>query len=248
MTATDIHALVGAYVLDAVDEFERAAFERHLADCAACRVEADELRETATRLADGALSVPPPRLRSDVLAAVGRTRQLPPGTPARRERDPHAAVSRWRRLTAGAAAAAVLAAGAGAAAWTIQERRVRQESTAAAEAQQKQARTQQILAAPDLVVRTEPMTGGGRVTVAFSESLNSSVVTVRADSRPAADQSLQLWTIRGTAAHDQGALPPGVQSTVQIMDGLPGNDAFAVSLEPAGGSPQPTDVLAEVEL
>jgi anti-sigma factor RsiW len=35
MTA-DLHTLTGAYVLHALSESERAAFERHLADCAAC--------------------------------------------------------------------------------------------------------------------------------------------------------------------------------------------------------------------
>jgi len=247
VTATDIHALVGAYVLDAVDDLERAAFERHLADCAPCRLEADELRETATRLADNAWSVPPPRLRTDVLAAIGRTRQVPPGTPARRERDPRTAVSRWRRLTAGAAAAAVLAAGAGAVAWTVQESRVRHESTVAAEARRQEARTQEILAAPDLVVRTSPMIGGGRVTVAYSASQDSSVVVVGADSAPGADHAFQLWTIRGTGAPvSQRVLDPGAQAVVEIVNGLP--DAFAVSLEPAGGSPQPTDIRAQVDL
>jgi len=248
MTATDIHALVGAYVLDAVDDLERVAFERHLADCPACRIEADELRETATRLADGAWSVPPPRLRNDVLAAIGRTRQLPPGEPARRERDPRAAVSRWRRLTAGAAAAAVLAAGAGAASWAVQEQRVRGEKAVAAKAQDLQARTQAILSAADLVVRTSPMIGGGKVTVAYSKSQESSVVALRADAPPGADHAFQLWKVRGGSAVDVGVLPAGEQSAVQIVDGLPGNDAFAVSLEPAGGSPQPTDVRATVDL
>ena len=34
---SDIHALVGAYAVDALDDVERAAFERHLAECAACQ-------------------------------------------------------------------------------------------------------------------------------------------------------------------------------------------------------------------
>ena len=245
----DIHSLVGAYVLDAVDDLERVAFERHLVDCAACRVEADELRETATRLADSAWSVPPPRLRTDVLTAIGRTRQLPPGEPSRRERDPRAAVSRWRRLTVGAAAAAVLAAGAGAASWAVQEQRVRDETALAAAAQQRQARPPEILTAPALVVRTSPMIGGGRVTVAYSKSQDSSVVSVRADASPGANRAFQLWTIRGTGAPaSQGVLDPGAQSGVEIVPGLPDNDVFAVSLEPAGGSLAPSDIRAQVDL
>ena len=33
----DLHHLSGAYAVDALDEAERSAFERHLAVCAACR-------------------------------------------------------------------------------------------------------------------------------------------------------------------------------------------------------------------
>ncbi|MGH3762579.1 RskA family anti-sigma factor, partial [Actinophytocola sp.] len=49
-TNADVHALTGAYVLDAVSDDERAVVERHLGDCGACRQEVAELRETATRL------------------------------------------------------------------------------------------------------------------------------------------------------------------------------------------------------
>ena len=50
MTASDIHSLSGAYALDAVDDLERAAFERHLRECEACALEVGELRETVSRL------------------------------------------------------------------------------------------------------------------------------------------------------------------------------------------------------
>lgn len=256
MSTTDIHALVGAYALDAVDDLERVAFERHLAGCDACRTESDELRETATRLADSTWSVPPPRMRTEVLAAIGRTRQLTPGEPARRERDSRAAVSRWRRFTAGAAAAAILAAGAGAATWAVQEQRVRDQSTIAATAQlqataaqAQKVRVQTILASSDLVVRTSPMIGGGKVTVASSAQEAASVVAIRSDTAPATDRAFQMWTIRGTGTPvSQGTLDPGAQAGLQIVDGVPGNDSFAVSLERAGGVAEPTDIRATVPL
>src|SRR4051812_31948404 len=108
--ATDIHTLAGAYALDAVDDLERVAFDRHLVDCESCRAEIDELRETAARLADSTWSAPPPRLRTDVLAAIAQTRQVSTAPAIRRESS-----SRRRRWTAAAAAAVVLAGGAGAA-------------------------------------------------------------------------------------------------------------------------------------
>ena len=48
---TDIHALAGAYVLDAVNDVERAAFTRHLSQCNACVSEVTELREAVAILA-----------------------------------------------------------------------------------------------------------------------------------------------------------------------------------------------------
>lgn len=250
MISTDIHALVGAYALDAVDDIERAAFDRHVADCASCRSEVDELRETVARLADSTWSVPPPRLRTDVMAAIGRTRQAPPVVTARPELQARTAVPRWRRYTAGAAAASVLAVGAGAATWAVQEQRVRQERDVATVAQQEQARTQSILSAPDVVFRTAPMVGGGKVTVASSQLRGAGVALVGAGRAPAPDQVLQLWTIRGQAASSAGTLATGQAAGTKVVNGLPGTDVFAVSLEPAGGSAQPTKgaILAQVPL
>jgi len=247
MTPTDVHALVGAYALDAVDDLERAAFERHIAECEACRAELDELRETAARLADGTWSVPPPRLRTEVMAAVGRTRQLPPpdaATPGGRSRP-----GRWRRYSVAAAAAVVLAAGTGATVYAVQDQRVRDQSAIASAAELREIRTQSVLSAADLVVRTSPMVGGGRVTVASSAAQGASVVSIRADRAPAAGRAFQMWTIRGAGRPvSPGVLPAGEASTVEVLDGVPGNDVFAVSLEPAGGSAQPTTVVAEVPL
>ena len=248
---TDIHALVGAYALDAVDDIERAAFDRHVADCETCRSEVDELRETVARLADSTWSVPPPRLRTEVMAAIGRTRQTPPVSTARPALPVRTGVARWRRYAAGAVAASFLAVGAGAATWAVQEQRVRQERSAATVAQQDQARTESVLSAPDVVFRTAPMVGGGKVTVASSQLRGAGVALVGAERAPAADQSLQLWTIRGKDAPvSAGVLDGGQASGSKVVDGLPGADQVAVSLEPAGGSTKPTEgaILAQVPL
>jgi anti-sigma factor RsiW len=240
MTTTDIHALVGAYVLDAVDDVERAAFDRHIAECESCRAELAELRETSARLADSTWSVPPPRMRTEVMAAIGRTRQLSPVSPAPMRAERPRGRGRW--LVA-AAAAVVLAGGASAAVYQIQEQRVREQSTIAAQAEQQQARTRQILAAPDLVVRTAPMIGGGKVTVASSAANNAGVVMLGADAPPAGGKVFQLWTIRGTTPKSEGALAVGQTSVVHIVDGLPGSDLVGVTAEPAGGSRTPTTPL-----
>ena len=77
---SDIHALSGAYAVDAVDDVERARFERHLADCDACRQEVAELREAAALLADEVATPAPDSLRASVLSGIARVRPLPPET------------------------------------------------------------------------------------------------------------------------------------------------------------------------
>jgi anti-sigma-K factor RskA len=250
VTTTDIHALVGAYALDAVDDLERVSFERHVADCEACRAELDELRETVSRLADSTWSIPPPRLRTDVLAAVGRTRQLPPAESARPVADARA-VSRWRRFTAGAAAAGILAAGVGAASWAVQEQRVQDADQAAEAAEVEQTRTQAILSAQDLVVKTATMTDGGRLTVASSASQAASVVSLRAAKSPGADRTFQMWTLRGTGDPvSAGVIGVGKQADARVVDGVPGNDGFAVTVEPGpDGSVKPSgEVVGQLDL
>jgi hypothetical protein len=247
MTTADIHALVGAYALDAVDDVERAAFDRHLAECDTCRAELDELRETAARLADPAWSVPPPRLKTDVLAAIRRTRQLPPPVPAPAPAE--TAVGRRRRRLVAVAAAVLLAGGTGAAVYGVQERRVEEQRRLAAEAAQQEARVRSILAAPDLVVRTAPVIGGGKVTVASSRLQAAGVVLMGADAAPAGGEVYQLWTLRGRNATSAGVLAAGQTTAVQVVEGLPGSDAVGVTAEPPGGSTAPTvPILSLVQL
>jgi anti-sigma-K factor RskA len=93
------------------------------------------------------------------------------------------------------------------------------------------------------------MAGGGKVTVASSATQAASVVAIRADTAPGSNRVFQMWTIRGTGNPlNAGLLQPGAAGGVQVIDAVPGNDVFAVSVEPATGSLQPTNVLAKVQL
>lgn len=75
---TDVHELVGAYALDALDDEERRFFERHLDDCGDCRVEVDEFQATGALLGTAVDEEPPPGMRERVLAAVAATPQAAP--------------------------------------------------------------------------------------------------------------------------------------------------------------------------
>lgn len=237
MTTADIHALVGAYALNAVDDLERAAFDRHVAGCDSCRAELDELREAAGRLADPAWSVPPRRLRVEVLNKVSRTRQLPPVTSPAAEPVRRADRRRW--LVA-AAAAVLLAGGTGVAVYAVQEQRLGEQRDLATAAEQHEARTRGILASPDLVIRTARMIGGGKVTLAYSYAQDAGVIMLGADAPPPNGEVFQMWTLRGEQATSAGVLAVGQTTAVQIVEGLPDNDAIGITAEPAGGADQPS--------
>ncbi|MFN2470968.1 MAG: anti-sigma factor domain-containing protein [Gaiellaceae bacterium] len=71
MTTTDLHELVAAYALDALDDDDKSAFKRHLASCERCADELASLRETAASLAYAVESPPPPpELRERILATA----------------------------------------------------------------------------------------------------------------------------------------------------------------------------------
>ena len=120
MTAgSDIHALSGAYAVDALDTAERTEFERHLAACAACRAEVASFHETTALIAETTTDTPPASLREGVLAGIREVRPLPPQTPETGEPAPERTGAQviplhrrvLPRLLATAAAFVLLAAG-----------------------------------------------------------------------------------------------------------------------------------------
>lgn len=247
---TDIHALAGAYALDALSEIERAAFERHLRDCESCAAELVELREAAARLADQSWSVPPPRLREQVLVQAARTRQLPPRRLTRVV--PGAAAWRWRRWTAVAAAAAVLAAGAGGAGYAVQQQRVRDAEVAAEQTRQRAVEVQTVLAAPDARLLRGEVAGGGRLTLVVSGQQDAAVVAVAGVAAPGPDQVYQLWLIGPADPVPAGLLPAaaGPLPVGPLLVGpVAGAQLLGLTREPAGGSAVPTEpILATVPL
>lgn len=237
MTSPDIHTLGGAYALDAVDDIERASFDRHLAECEACAVEVAEYRETVSRLAEGSWSVPPPRMREQVLARTAATPQLPPLGHRRGGTSP---VTRWRRLAAAAAVVGVLGAGSAATTYVVQEQRLGDQRAAVSVAQQRADRIQAVLAAPDANLRAGELTGGGRVTVVVSDAEDAGVVVLADAPAPGPDRAYQLWVVDDVTPISVGLLGPGQSRATELIQGVRGRAAFAVSLEPAGGSPTPS--------
>ena len=234
----DLHALVGAYALDALDGAERDRFERHLRGCRACESEVRGFAATAAALAMAAAAEPPPGLKQRVLAAAAVTRQSPPTVAkAAARRRPHTSAPRraWLpRLALSAAAAGLVAAAAlgGVTVWTQH-----QLTTVQAENQAIAA----VLAAPDAQIASARTSAGGIATVVASHSAGSIVFTSAGLQALPPSKVYELWFL-GKTARPAGLLPPARagRTAPVLAAGLAVGDKVGVTVEPAGGSSSPT--------
>jgi anti-sigma-K factor RskA len=256
VTGGDIHALAGAYVLDAVTEVERAAFARHARDCEMCTLEVAELRETAGRMAEANWSVPSPRMRAAVLGEIARTRQVSPGrrvgghqaTGRRRDGQRHLRPTDggpgrlWRRAAV-TVAAALLVAGGGVVSWSVAQNRIDGERARAVAERQRADRISEVLAAPDARLHRN-----GRVSIVVAPSRDAGVAILTDLPNPGRNQAYQLWAIRGRTATSIGLLSPGQRTATMLVARMAGADTFGVSREPAGGSATPTLVVQTVPI
>lgn len=235
----NIHLLAAAYALDALDELERARFERHLSTCASCRAEVDGYHETAARLAGASAEPPPPGLRDRVLGDVERTPQLPPSTPV------PARPRSWldRNLYRVAAGFAALAVALGAAnLWLIQGL-----DTDPPEPEVVEVPAIDWLPEARTVALDAP--GDASATWLWSDAHDEGVLAVRGLPPIEADQTYQLWVF-----HDDQPLPAGVFEPGDDVQLVPadaparGAETVAVTVEPAGGVPEPTGpIVASAE-
>ena len=228
--STDIHTLAGAYALDAVSDIERAAFDRHVAECASCAQELAELRETVTRLSHVSAATPPPGLKQAVLAEVARTRQIPPGrlrTSLPAERGNRRG---WRVWAAAAAAAVVIAVGAGVAGLRHLESTGRHRSRtgvnrshAASAAEARQAQISRIMSASDARLKIVTMAASGsQVTLVISDRLNEGVAVLSHMPSLHPDQAYQLWVIHGATPVPAGVLAAGAINGTQVFTDVAG--------------------------
>ena len=80
---------IGAYLLGALTDLERQAFERHVAGCAECRDELERLRPAADALPRSVEQVePPPGLKTSLMEVVESEARERSGAPAARARTP----------------------------------------------------------------------------------------------------------------------------------------------------------------
>jgi anti-sigma-K factor RskA len=221
--STDLHTLSGAYAVDALSSEEAEEFRSHLAACSACRDEVRELRDAAALMGASEATPPPAHLKATVLSAAARQPQLPPRVSRLGEADKR----RWspRILAAAAAVVLVVAAGIG---YNEMQQPDQVQATPVA----------QVFNAPDARRATMETSNGGQISVATSPSLNK--MAVDTDELPAleAGQVYQLWAIEDDTPHSAGLLEDPDQGAAMEMpaEGI----AVAITVEPAGGSDQPT--------
>lgn len=231
----DIHALSGAYAVDALDDLERIRFERHLKGCDTCRAEVTGLRETAAVMATVVAVTPPAALRDRVLADIRTVRPLPP------EVTPVEVVGqrarRFPRLVAAAAAALVLAGGVG-----LAVDRPWEESGV-------QPVAAQVMEAGDAVSHTVKVDGGGSATVWHSRELGKAVL-ITEDVPDAPDGKVyEMWLQDDEGAMVPAGLMTGGDATVVLEGDASSATGVGITVEPEGGSAVPTSApVALVDL
>jgi len=226
MTAHEIHALSGAYAVDALDPLERARFEAHLSACAECRAEVASLQDAAAALSAATVAAPSAELRAKILSEIKGVRPLPPVVARLEARRPR----RWVNLVAAAAALGVL--GGGVAVWQQTHDSTSQAPLTAAE---------QIRAAADVTSVTKDLGDGAKATVYRSESLGkAALVTSHLPALPAG-KIYQLW-LQDPAGHmiNAGLLSGSGHREVVLRGDASSATAAGITIEPTGGSATPT--------
>ncbi|BBY45870.1 anti-sigma factor [Mycolicibacterium celeriflavum] len=222
---SDLGALAAPYALDAMSDSERADVDRRVAAAppAVARAFHEEVRATREAMAvvsAGTAVEPPAELRARLLAEV-RDARLAPVQPLRSRR--------WQRIAL--AAAAVLVVGLGALGVGLALRPAPSPSTA-----------EQVFAAPDVRTVSGVIPGGGTATVVFSREKDAGVLVMNNVAPPQPGTVYQMWLIDEAGPHPAGTMDAQAvaPSTTAVLPDLGDSRTLAFTVEPPGGSPQPT--------
>ncbi|MDN5796179.1 MAG: anti-sigma factor [Intrasporangium sp.] len=239
----DIHALSGAYAVDALDPEERVHFERHLHGCVACQEEVASLRATAAELAGLAETAPPPALRDAIMRQIPTIRPLPPAR-AETANQPTGSPPADRAATAStrarptqprrrsrllAAVAAALLVIGGLAVWR------------AVDTTRPPTVAQQVLDAPDAARVAHILPDGATATIVRSKDVGRAVLVTSQLPPAPPGKVYQLWLQDPAGSLHPAGLLTGSGDQVFVLTADASDAAGAgITVEPAGGSPQPT--------
>ncbi len=245
-----------AYVLDALPEGDRRAFEEYLAAHPERQAEIDELGAVAGLLAFSPHELEPPEeLRDRVMAAVEAEAAPRP------DRRPSllARIGRFvgtRGLALGAAALLLI----GLLSWNLLLQGQVEELQGDVQSSQERAQNlqaqvvdaknqQQLQQSPTIQLGGSWADQGANAEVA---SIDENQVILVAKNMPSVpdDRTCQIWVIKGDVPEPSGLFQPdGNMTATPITTPLNEADTIAVTVEPAGGSEQPTsDIVLSAEL
>jgi anti-sigma-K factor RskA len=220
----ELIALATPYALHAVPESERADIERRVAAspphvAQAFDDEVRAVRETMAVVSAATAVEPPHQLRDRLLAEVGTA----PVAELRRKTKP------WRSMILAAAAALVIGLGALGVGMALQP--APNPSTA-----------EQVFAAPDVRTVSGQIPTGGTATVVFSREKNAGVLVMNNVAPPQPGTVYQMWLIDDKGPHSVGTMDAKnvAPSTTAVLPDLGDSQTLAFTVEPPGGSAQPT--------
>jgi len=222
---TDLHSLLAPYSLNALDSWERERFDAHLEGCVDCQAELAGFFATASRLGEAEYLRPPSALRDRVMSTVSSTSQERPVVTALVQS------SRLRRtLPRLAMAAAFLVGTVGVGGYAV-ERNHAQNYRAQNETMAS------VLGASDANTSTKVFDGGGSVRLISSASKDKAVVVANHLPGLKDGKVYQIWLVKNDSPKSEGLF---ASSGAMIVSGLVGADRLAITIEPNGGSKQPT--------
>ncbi|MFB7716217.1 anti-sigma factor domain-containing protein [Nocardia sp. NPDC056100] len=240
---TELLDLAYPYALDALSDDDRRAVEQLLSTAdetaaAAFRTTVRDIHETMATMTEVDARPAPPAVETalqralDAQQAESASGTGGPGSPSARRS--------WRVgwLAAAAALIAVIALGV-----TVAVYRSDSPDSGAVTAEKVQTHS-------DTRTATVDVGGGGTITVSASRDLNTAAVSFAAVPPPATGRTYQLWVIpAGAQPHSLAVLATLPTARDPMLMPLTDADKLALSVEPAGGSPQPTtDPLVAVQL
>lgn len=252
MNHADAIELAGLYVLDALDPAERAQVDAHLASCPEAHDEFTDVGAVAPALATLADPVgAPAALKNKVLAdyragaGAGTSTGVEAWEPASAA-PARAARPSWLGWAAAAAAVLVIAVTAG---WAYVA-----QSNADLDAQRTQmiARAIDVMAAPGsavAVMEGSATAAGASGFAAVGADGAGYIVLVDMPVAPAGS-TYQAWYIADGVPASAGLISVDRDGyAVMTLAGRPGTQVIALTVEPTGGSEQPTsDPIAVGEL
>ena len=227
---SDMHPLSGAYAVDALDDLERARFERHLVECPDCAAEVASLREAAALLALSVDTGPSAELRARVLSEISTVRPLPPTAPA--QEVVRRTARRFPQLVAAAVTAAVLATGIGVTAWHPWSNSPTVAPVAV---------SQRVMDAPDARNQSISFDDGSQATLWHSESVGRAVLVTKHMAPAPAGKVYELWLQAADGRFvPAGLMDSGGDRTFVLHGALKDSRGVGITIEPAAGSKTPS--------